>query len=63
MERGQRVDAERLNGAFILGRLGALDASGAIAAWVRGTGAILVLAGVGVSPAGWPVPRGTTRCL
>lgn len=42
--------------AFILGRLGALDGSGAIAAWVKATGAILVLAGVGVCLAGGLVP-------
>jgi hypothetical protein len=42
--------------AFILGRLGALDASGAIAAWVKGTGAVLVLTGVGACLAGGLVP-------
>lgn len=49
--------------AFILGRLGALNAFGAIATGVKATGAVLVLAGVGACLEGWSIPRGTTRCL
>jgi hypothetical protein len=38
--------------AFILGRLGALDAAGGIAAWIRGAGGLLVLAGLAACLAG-----------
>jgi hypothetical protein len=46
--------------AFILGRLDALGAAGAIAAWIRGVGALLVLAGLAACLAGGLVspPKG-----
>jgi hypothetical protein len=45
--------------AFILGRLGALDAALAIAAWIRGGGALLLLGGLAACLAGGlaPSPR------